>query len=295
MFTQFKKYSYILNNSINDHATKIHTERRIRLLSLSNVALKKDGKYLLKNVSWQINKGEHWSILGLNGSGKTTLLKMINGYHWPTEGEVQVLGKKFGKTSLPALRKDIGWVSSSLQQEIHNDSVLSIILSGKFASIGLYNEVTNQDLEKAKEIMDFMDCAHLQHTNFHTLSQGEQQRVLIARALMAQPKLLLLDEPCSGLDIIQKDKLLSHIEKLANQKDGPTLIYVTHHVEEILPVFTHTLLLREGSVFDSGRTEELFTEATLSQFFNRPIKLHKDQNHYWISIKQKNEAMINHS
>ena len=149
--------------------------------------------------------GEHWSILGLNGSGKTTLLNIITGYLWPTTGSVKVLGKVFGETSIPELRKQIGFVSSSLQRELHNDTVLSIILSGKFASIGLYHNVTQADIEKASYILKLMDCKHLQERYFDQLSQGEQQRVLIGRALMASPKILILDEPATGLDIIQKE------------------------------------------------------------------------------------------
>jgi len=262
------------------------------LLSLSNVSLKKDGKYLLKNITWNLNKGEHWSILGLNGSGKTTLLKLINGFFWPTEGNIQVLGKTFGKTSIPDLRREIGWVSSSLQRELYNDPVQSIILSGKFASIGLYNEVNEQDVEKARQLMEFMDCSHLHDAKFNTLSQGEQQRVLIARALMASPKLLLLDEPCSGLDIIQKEKVLHYIEKLANNPGGPTLIYVTHHLEEILPVFSHILLIRGGTMYNAGKTEEILTEEMLSNFLQHPVTLHKNQQRYWISLKKKNQSLI---
>lgn len=256
------------------------------MILLKDVTLNKDNKHLLKNISWTVNENEHWCLLGLNGSGKTTLLNVITGYLWPTEGEVEVLGNKFGETSIPELRKKIGWVSSSLHKEMHNDTVLSIILSGKFASIGLYDEVSDEDLHKAGELMEFMDCSHLQNVTFQTLSQGEQQRVLIARALMSSPKLLLLDEPCSGLDIIQKEKVLHHIEKLASKPDGPTLIYVTHHLDEILPVFTHTLLLREGTVFQSGRTDQILTENTLSNFYNQPVSLHKQQNRYLISLKR---------
>lgn len=156
------------------------------MISLENISLKREGKTILKNVSWAVTRGEHWSILGLNGSGKTTLLKIINGYLWPTEGRVRVLDQTFGQTNIPELRKKIGWVSSSIQQRFRpSDSVLSIVLSGKFGSIGLYDTVQESDIEKAHDLMKLLACETFMNQNYESLSQGEQQRVLIARALMA--------------------------------------------------------------------------------------------------------------
>ncbi len=256
------------------------------MISLENVTLRKNGKALLNNISWTVNKGEHWSILGLNGSGKTTLLKVINGYLWPQEGKVEVLGEKFGNTDLPRLRRKIGWVSASLQERIYKtDSVLSIVLSGMFASIGLYGQVHDEGLEKAAGIMRLLDCEKFKDEPYERLSQGERQRVLIARALMASPEILILDEPCSSLDLIAREQFLAFIEKLTKQPDGPTLIYVTHHVEEILPSFTHTLLLRDGEVFACGNSKEIMTERNLSSFYQHPVKLQKINDRFWISLK----------
>lgn len=258
----------------------------IRLIEISHVTLRRKNKTILKDVSWSVKKKEHWSILGLNGSGKTTLLKVINGYIWPSEGKVQVLGKRFGKTNLPELRKQIGWVSSSIQQQFRSfETVLQIILSGKFASIGLYEQVEEADVEQAISLMKLLHCEDLKDSTYDVLSQGERQRVLIARALMASPALLILDEPCTGLDIIAREQLLQFIEKVANEPDGPTLIYVTHHVEEILPCFTHTLLMREGEVFAQGKTKELLTEEMLSSFFKQPISIQTGQNRTWLALK----------
>jgi len=265
----------------------VSTKERSILISVENVTLRRNNKTILNHISWSVKKGEHWSILGLNGSGKTTLLNVINGYIWPTEGKVNVLGRTFGQTNLPQLRKEIGWVSSSIQQRFHNyDKVLNIVLSGKFASIGLYDQVELRDIEQAIQLMKLLNCEHLRHQEYDILSQGERQRVLIARALMASPKLLILDEPCTGLDLIAREHLLQFIKKIANEPNGPTLIYVTHHVEEILPCFTHTLFMREGEVFSSGKTEEQLTEATLSSFFNRPIAVQYQQNRTWIALKE---------
>ena len=259
----------------------------VTLIRVKNITLRRNNKMILNDVSWSVKKGEHWSLLGLNGSGKTTLLNVINGYIWPTSGNVEVLGEKFGQTNLPELRKEIGWVSSSIQQRFHSyDTVLQIILSGKFASIGLYDSVEEEDIEKASQLMKLLNCEHLQHQKYEILSQGERQRVLIARALMSSPKLLILDEPCTGLDIIAREHLLQFINKIAIEPNGPTLIYVTHQVEEILPCFTHTLLMREGKVFASGKTNELLTEANLTSFYQRPVTVQYQQNRVWLALKE---------
>ncbi|MFC7684814.1 ABC transporter ATP-binding protein [Ureibacillus sp. GCM10028918] len=257
------------------------------MINLSNVTVTKNKKVILKNINWQVKKGEHWSILGLNGSGKTTLLNVINGYIHPTNGQVEVLGELYGKTYIPDLRKQIGLVSASIQQQIQNfEGVLSIVLSGKFASIGLWEAVEREDVDIAKKYMKLLNCDYLQEREYGTLSQGERQRVLIARALMAKPKLLILDEPCNGLDIITREELLKIIENLSKSKDCPIIIYVTHHVEEVLPCFTQTLLLRDGEVFEQGSSSELLTENALTNFYNRPVAVQKEQNRTWVALKE---------
>lgn len=257
------------------------------MIRIDNVSVYRNGKNILKEVSWNVKKGEHWSILGLNGSGKTSLLNVVNGYLFPSSGHVEVLGQVFGKTYIPNLRKEIGLVSSSLQQQISPfDSVLSIILSGKFASIGLYEAVEQKDVDQARNYMNMLKIEQLEDCSYDILSQGERQRVLIARALMANPKILILDEPCNGLDIIAREELLQFIEKVASQADAPTLIYVTHYVEEILPCFTKTLLLKEGQTFLQGETKELLTEPILSEFFERPIGVQFEQDRTWVAIKK---------
>ncbi|MED3942158.1 ABC transporter ATP-binding protein [Priestia megaterium] len=257
------------------------------MIKIKNVSVKRAEKEILKNVSWLVEKGEHWCLLGLNGSGKTTLLNIINGYIWPTKGQVEVLSRKFGETNLSELRKEIGWVSSSLQQRFRDDdTVVEMILSGKFASIGLYEQVEQKDMNQAIELMQLLNCADLQNQAYGTLSQGERQRVLIARALMASPKLLILDEPCTGLDIMAREQLLQLIAKMADHSKAPTLIYVTHHVEEILPCFTHTLCMRQGEVFSSGKTKDQLTEPHLSKFFNHSVEIQQQKERTWLSLKE---------
>jgi len=258
------------------------------IIDLQQIYWEREDRTILNNVNWQVENGQHWCLLGLNGSGKTTLLNMVNGYQWPTSGSIAVLGHLFGTYDLRELRKEIGWVSTSLQQKLYgSDTALNIVLSGRSSSIGIYDVPTDSEREQAYHIMQTLGCESLASRTYQTLSQGEKQRVLIGRALMNKPKLLILDEPCTGLDIIAREQLLERIASLAKQEDCPTLIYVTHHVEEILPCFTHTLLLKNGEVFAQGETGAVLTSEGMSTFFEVPIQLEKENERYWLTIKQK--------
>lgn len=258
------------------------------VISLQNIKWHRNGKDILKNVSWNVNSGEHWALLGLNGSGKTSILKMITGYQWPNNGEVSVLGNLFGKTNIPELRKSIGWVSSSLDDQFHtrpSDTALEVVISGKFASIGIYEEITQQDVDKAIELLERFRIKHLANQLITSLSQGERRKVMIARALISSPKLLILDEPCNGLDIYSKEELLSTIEEMIAVPGGPTLLYVTHHIEEIVPSISHALLIRSGEVVAEGDKSSTLTETLLEQTFRVPISLEWENRRPWIRIK----------
>lgn len=255
------------------------------VIDARNVSVTRDSKYILKEVNWTVKKGEHWAILGLNGSGKTTLLNMINGYLFPSQGELRVLGESFGKYDLRELRKSIGWVSSALQEKLYeHESAEDIVISGKYASIGLFNDSSQEDKDLAGALLEEFSIIHLRHRTYKTLSQGEKQRVLIARGLISSPRLLILDEPCSGLDIFSKEQLLVDIENLSKDPQSPTLIYVTHHIEEILPLFNHTLLMRRGEVHSSGLTSKILTGENLSDFFETPIICHRERDRFRLSF-----------
>ncbi|WP_060680089.1 ABC transporter ATP-binding protein [Virgibacillus halodenitrificans] len=242
------------------------------ILKIKHVSWLREKTAILQDINWSVAKGEHWSILGLNGSGKTTLLNMINGYIWPTSGEICVLEHPFGKTDLRELRKKIGWVSSSLQERIGGTELAeNVVISGEYASIGLYEQPTWDNYRIAKGLMEKLGCAHLLGKSYQTCSQGEKQRLLIARGLMAKPELLILDEPTNGLDFLAREDLLRVISELALSEDAPTILFVTHHMDEVLPVFTHTLLLKDGSVFGKGKTKEIATSNVLSSFFGREV------------------------
>jgi iron complex transport system ATP-binding protein len=255
------------------------------ILELTDVTYKKDHKTVLHPINWEVTKGEHWAILGLNGSGKTTLLNLLNGYMWPTSGSIRVLGHLLGEVDVRELRKTIGWVSSSLQEKLYgSDRTQYVVISGKYASIGLYENPTEEDYEQALTLMKRLGCGHLVDRTYQTCSQGEKQKLLIARALMASPRLLILDEACNGLDFISRETLLSSITELAAQPDAPHMLYVTHHTEEILPVFSHTLLIRRGEKFMGGRTSEVMTGPNLSAFFEKSVDVRWHKERVWLSI-----------
>lgn len=257
-----------------------------KVIEFQGVTWRRQKKEILTDINWQVKKGEHWAVFGLNGSGKTTLLNMVNGYIWPTTGKVTVLDKPFGKTDIRELRKSIGWVSSSLQERINGRQLTQdIVVSGKFASIGLYEEPNKEDFERAYEIMEKLHGQHLIDRTYETCSTGEKQRILIARALMASPKLLILDEPSSGLDFLAREELMITINDLASQADAPTIILVTHHIEEVLPEFSQALLLQKGRVFGQGKREDIFNSESLSRFFEKPVQVEWSNNRAWMSLR----------
>ncbi|NHN29142.1 ABC transporter ATP-binding protein [Paenibacillus agricola] len=256
-----------------------------KVIELHEVSYTKDRKTVLQQINWQVNPGEHWAILGLNGSGKTTLLNLLNGYMWPSTGTIRVLGHEFGDVDVRELRKLIGWVSSSLQEKLYgSDRTQYVVISGKYASIGLYENPTDEDYELALTLMKRLGCSHLVDRTYQSCSQGEKQKLLIARALMASPALLILDEACNGLDFISREMLLSSIAELAAQPDAPHMLYVTHHTEEILPMFSHTLLIRRGEIFMGGKTFDVVNSSNLSVFFETPVDVRWHQERPWLSV-----------
>jgi iron complex transport system ATP-binding protein len=262
-------------------------------VSMSNVSWKRDNTTILDNINWDVKAGEHWAVIGLNGSGKTTLLKLITGYIRPSDGEMMVLGNQIGSYDVRELRKAIGWVSSSLQEQLPpKDTSLDIVVSGKFATIGLYEIPEESVVDKARSIMEELRCTSLIDRKYSTLSQGEKQKVLIARALMNSPKLLILDEPCTGLDVLAREQLLSTIELLGEKDGGPTLLYVTHHIEEIMPVFNQALLMQDGKIHSSGKTSEIISSDRFSNFLKKPVEVQWHDGRPWMKITGKTKESI---
>jgi iron complex transport system ATP-binding protein len=264
------------------------TNKKESVISTKEVKWIREGRTILDQVSWKVKKGEHWAIAGLNGSGKTSLLNIITGYQWPTSGEVHVLGQQLGRVDLRELRKSIGWVSTSLGERYQgrpSDTALEVVLSGKFASIGLYEEPSTADKDNAIKLLHSFHIQHLGEKPYFNLSQGEKQKVILARAWMANPKLIILDEPCTGLDLAAREELLSTILDLSTVPEGPTILYVTHHIEEIVPTFTHALLLRDGQVVAAGEKGSVFTAPLLEKTFKLPVNVRWESNRAWVSVK----------
>ena len=255
------------------------------ILSYKNVSFRRDGREILKNINWEIKKAENWALLGLNGSGKSTLLSMIPAYTFATSGEVSVFEKKFGTCVWAEVKEKVGFVSSSLNtfsDSLNNQTLNNIVLSGKYNSIGIYQEITQKDREKANNIIKDFKLSHLKLNKYITLSQGEQRKTLLARAFMNEPSLLILDEPCSGLDIRAREIFLKTLEE--SKSDIP-FIYVTHQIEEIIPSITHVAILDNGEIVSQGNKFEVLTEENLSKLYGIDLKIEWSNNRPWLIVK----------
>jgi iron complex transport system ATP-binding protein len=249
---------------------------------LERVDFIRSHRRILHEISWTVPEREHWVVLGPNGSGKTTLLQLLAGYLWPTNGRITVLGERFGEVDLRELRKRIGWVGSFLQVQIPpSQRPLDLIVSGKFASLGIFEKPLPEDYANARALAEKLQCSHIVDQPYSVLSQGEKQRLLIARALIHHPRLLILDEPCAGLDLVAREQLLGSLETLGRTPGGPTMVLVTHHLEEITPVFSHVLLLKEGRCAGQGRKEELLNDRLLSSVFGMALRVERTGDRYW--------------
>jgi iron complex transport system ATP-binding protein len=256
----------------------------MEIISLRGVKRVFDGKTALEDVNWTVNSGEHWSILGLNGSGKTTLLKIASGRLWPTQGQVRILGGKTGSFDLRRMRESIGWVSSHLLSRIGEGlTVEEIILSGKYDSIGLYRQANDADKNKASGLMGLLGLEGFGNRPFQTLSQGEKQKTLLGRALMPEPQLLIMDEPCAGLDMKTQKTLQETLQKIMSQT--PATIYVTHHIEEINPKINKTLLLKGGKTIAQGDKTTTLTSENLSKTLEMPVKIEEHQRRYYLKTQ----------
>lgn len=243
------------------------------VLEVEHLSIRRGRVSILRDLNWRIRPGEHWVILGANGSGKTSLLSALTGYFSATAGEIALLGERFGEADWRELRMKIGIVSSALRLMMaETETALESVVTGKYAMIDYWGKVKPADAREARRLLRDVECAHLANRPWSVLSQGERQRVLIARALMCRPRLLILDEPCAGLDPVAREHFMQFVNALGRQPHAPTLVLVTHHVEEIVPVFTHVLLLRDGTALAAGRKREVLTAKNLTNTFKTPVR-----------------------
>src|SRR6202041_2795962 len=237
------------------------------VLRLRGVEVKRDAAVLLRNVDWTAHEDERWILIGPNGAGKTPLLQVAATTLFPSEGTVDVLGERIGEVDIFDLRPRIGLTSAAVAEQVPpNEKVIDLVLTAAYAILGRWKEdYDSADVTRAVEMLDALGCAHLIRRRFASLSEGERKRVQIARALMADPELLLLDEPAAGLDLGGREDLLRRISALATDSRAPVMVMVTHHVEEVPAGFTHAMLLRRGAVLAAGPVHEGFTERNLSR------------------------------
>jgi len=246
-----------------------------QVLRLRGVSVSYEKSMLLRDVSWTAHSDESWVIAGPNGAGKTTLLQVAGAMLAPSQGSVEILGEDIEDADMPDLRTRIGLASAVVADRVPQaEKVVDLVLTASYGILGRAAEAfDSSDVTRAVELLDALGCAHLIRRRFASLSEGERKRVQIARALMADPELLLLDEPAAGLDLGGREDLLRRISALASDPRAPMLVMVTHHVEEVPAGFTHAMLLRRGGVLAAGPLERVFTERNLSRCFGIPLRI----------------------
>ena len=248
------------------------------VIDASGVVVRRGKTVLLDQVDWQVELDERWVVLGPNGAGKTTLLNLAAGRAHPTDGVMRVLGEQLGTVDVFELRPLIGYAGASVSGKIEEDTpVIDLVLSAAYGFLGRFREeYGTPDYGRARALLGHWGVGDLADRFFHTLSEGERKRVLIARALMSDPEMLVLDEPAAGLDLGGREDLLRRMGKLAGNEAAPVLVVVSHHVEEIPPGFTHGLLIRDGRVVQAGPLDEVMTAEHLSETFGLPLKVERD-------------------
>jgi iron complex transport system ATP-binding protein len=253
------------------------------LIDLNHIFFKREDRVILEDVSLHINHGEHWMILGKNGSGKTTILEMINGYTFPSSGQIRVLDNQYGTCDVREVRKKIGYISQTLFEKLSlSDPVWEVIATGEYSYLRFYEEIPQEVINKARTKLEDVQLTHLCDQLLGSLSQGERKKVMLARALMSQPQILIMDEPCAGLDLYEREKLLDNINDL--RKQDITVIYVTHHIEEIMPLFTHVALIDSGKIVAAGLKKDVLTAENLQKVYQVPLKINWVDDRPWVQV-----------
>ena len=255
------------------------------IISINHLRVVRGGSEILRRISWTVEPEENWVILGANGSGKTTLLSCVTGYVTPSSGTIRVLGNEYGHSDWRELRKKVGLVSSSIRHWIEDhQTALDVVASGRNAELNLWRSPTGQLRYEALGNLRKVEASELSERPWAYLSQGERQRVLIGRAMMAEYQLLILDEPCAGLDPVARERFLEFLDRLARRRRTPGLVFVTHHVEEILPCFNKALVLRGGEMLVKGSIAKVITRKNMSAAFGRKIQVCRTNGRFHLRI-----------
>jgi iron complex transport system ATP-binding protein len=252
------------------------------VIRMAGVSVRRGATTLLRDVDWAVELDERWVVLGPNGAGKTTLLRMAAAELHPTSGTVHVLGERLGRVDVFELRPRIGFCSAALAFRVPGDEVVrDIVVSAGYALLGRWREhYDSLDMERAERLLAALGMSGLADREYRTLSEGERKRTLIARALMVDPELLLLDEPAAGLDLGGREDLVGRLAELALDPDAPASVLVTHHVEEIPPSYTHGLLLRDGAVVAQGLLPDVITDENLTRTFRLPLRVRYEDGRF---------------
>jgi len=258
------------------------------VLDLDAVTVIRSGSTLVDHISWSVDEGERWVVLGPNGAGKTTLLQIAGARLFPTSGRAEILGEELGRVDVFELRPRIGLSSAAFAESLPgHERVADVVLTAAYAVAGRWRErYDDLDERRSGDLLKAFGVAHLADRTFGTLSEGERKRVQLARSLMTDPELLLLDEPAAGLDLGGRETLVADLAELAGDRRSPAMVLVTHHVEEIPPHFTHALLLRGGTVVASGPLDETLTGENLSQTFGVPLEVVHSGNRWTARMRQ---------
>lgn len=242
------------------------------MIEYNNVFFIRDSKVIVDDVSFKIDAGQNWVILGPNGAGKSVLFSMLMAYNIPSKGKISAFGKTFGDYNWNRIKSRIGIVSSTMsrfESVLNRMDIYHIILSGLKRTIGIYEKITLEEQEKTAEIIKKYDFEHMQDKNYRNLSAGEKKKTLILRSLITNPDILILDEPCSSLDLYQKEQILSTLSEIKNTN----LIYVTHDITEVIPEFDHVMMLKNGKILVQGKKEEVLTAINLKNLYGLDVEL----------------------
>lgn len=253
------------------------------LLRLADVRVVRDGRPLIDEIHWELRPGERWVILGPNGSGKTTLLRVAGARLWPTAGTVEVLGRRLGAVDVRQLRARVAFVGGAVARELRpTQPVREVVASGKFGALETWwHAYGEEDWAEADRLLEATEVGELGDAEFGVISEGERQHVLLARALMGRPELLLLDEPAAGLDMGARERLLGVLGALSVSHGAAALAMVTHHTEEIPPGITHAILLAGGRILSSGPVDEVLTSSAVSECFSVSVIVGRDGDRWW--------------
>lgn len=253
------------------------------LIDFRGVELRRGGNTLVGPVDWQVELDERWVVIGPNGAGKTSLVRMAAAEEFPSKGAAFVMGERIGKTDMRDLRAAIGMSSAAVQHRIpDNEFVQDLVISAGYAVLGRWREqYDDMDFDRAQDILDQVGAHHLAERTWGTLSEGERKRVILARALMSDPELLILDEPTAGMDLGGREDLVGYLGDLALDADAPAIVMITHHVEEIPYGFTHAMILDEGRVIAKGLINSVMTSKNLSEAFHQPIQVDRIGDRYF--------------